>query len=314
MLNYIVRRLLLLIPLLFGLSIVIFAVMRSLPGDPAAARLGPDAEPESIAAVRDELNLDEPLAVQYLTWVGNVTRGDMGDSYLFRSPVTEQIQKRLPVTVELVLFGMFVTILLGVPSGILSALKRNSGLDYGIRVLNVLLLAVPGFWLATLMLLLPSLWWGYAPPIGYTPIWDNPMENLEQFYMPALALAAASAAVVMRMTRSVVLEVLSMDYIRTARAKGLSQRGVVLRHVLKNASIPVLSLVALQATVLIGGQVVVEQIFTMPGVGRLLVESVLLRDYNVVQGVVLYIAAAVLIINLAADISYAYLDPRIKYS
>lgn len=314
MLNYIVRRLLLLIPLLFGLSVVIFAVMRSLPGDPAAARLGPDAKPETIAAVRDELNLDEPLAVQYLTWIGNVTRGDLGDSYLFRSPVTEQIQKRLPVTVELVVFGMIVTVLLGVPSGILSALKRNSGLDYGIRVLNVLLLAIPGFWLATLMLLLPSLWWGYAPPIGYTPIWHNPLENLQQFYMPALALAAASAAVVMRMTRSVVLEVLSMDYIRTARAKGLHQRAVVLRHVLKNAAIPVLSLVALQATVLIGGQVVVEQIFTMPGVGRLLVESVLLRDYNVVQGVVLYIAAAVLIINLVADVSYAYLDPRIKYS
>jgi peptide/nickel transport system permease protein len=215
--------------------------------------------------------------------------------------------------VELVILGMLFTIVLGVPSGVLSAIKRNSWIDYTVRVANVLLLAVPGFWFATLLLLLPSLWWGYAPPIGYTPIWSDPLKNLEQFYMPAAALAAASAAAVMRMTRSVVLEVLSMDYIRTARAKGLHERAVVVRHVLKNASIPVLSLIALQATVLIGGQVIIEQIFTMPGIGRLLVQSVLLRDYNVVQAIVLYIAGAVLLINLAADVAYAYLDPRIRY-
>ncbi|OAI39221.1 hypothetical protein AYO38_01735 [bacterium SCGC AG-212-C10] len=308
------RRLLLLIPLLLGLSIVIFVVMRSLPGDPAAARLGPDARPETIAAVRAELKLDDPIPVQYLTWMKGLVRGDLGDSYLFRAPVTEQIRKRLPVTFELVVLGMLVTIVVGIPSGILSALKRNSTTDYIVRVINVLLLAVPGFWLATLMLLLPSLWWGYAPPIGYTPLWEDPLKNLEQFYMPAFALGAASAAAVMRMTRSVVLEILSMDYVRTARAKGLRQRVIIIRHVLKNAAIPVMSLIALQAAVLIGGQVVIEQIFTMPGVGRLLVESVLLRDYNVVQGVVLYIAGAVLVVNLLADISYAYLDPRIKYS
>lgn len=314
MTNYIIRRLVLLVPLLLGLSVVIFLVMHSLPGDPAAARLGPDATPEAIAAVRHQLKLDEPIPVQYGAWLRDAVEGNMGESFALHSSVTSVIQQRLPVTLELLIWGVLVTIVIGVPSGIASAVWRNSAADYGIRLFNILLLAIPGFWLATLMLLLPSIWWGYAPPIGYTPIWTDPLKNLEQFYMPAIALAAASAAAVMRMTRSTVLEVLSTDYVRTARAKGLRERVILLRHVLKNASIPVVSLVALQAAVLIGGQVIIEQIFTMSGIGSLLIGSVLIRDYNVVQAIVLYIAAAVLVINLVTDVSYAWLDPRIRYT
>src|SRR5439155_25493840 len=230
-------------------------------------------------------------------WLTNVVRGDFGKSYTLHSPVGREVWKRLPVTLELLLFGMLLTVAVGVPSGILSALKRNTGIDYTARFVNVLFLAIPGFWLATLMLLLPSLWWHYAPPVGYVPLWQNPGTNLHQFYMPAIALAAAAAAAIMRMMRSVVLEVLRSDYVRTARAKGLRGRTVLWRHVVRSSFIPVLSLLALQATALIGGSVIIEQIFTLPGVGRLLVESVVARDYAVVQMLVLLIAAAVLLIN-----------------
>jgi peptide/nickel transport system permease protein len=311
--TYVLRRLILLVPVLIGMSMLIFAVMRSLPGDPAAGLLGPDARPETIAALRDELKLDDPWPVQYWAWLQNVLRGDFGTSFSLHTPVSQEVKDRLPVTVELIILGMIITVIAGIPSGIVSALKQNTPVDYAARTINVLFLAIPGFWLATLMLLLPSLWWGYAPPVGYVPLWEDPLTNLEQFYMPAIALGAASSAAVMRMMRSVVLEVMRTDYVRTARAKGLHERNVVWRHVLKNSFIPVLSLLGLQAAVLIGGQVIVEQIFTLPGVGRLLVQSITLRDYAVVQAIVLYIAAAVLLINLVTDVLYAFLDPRISY-
>jgi peptide/nickel transport system permease protein len=208
---------------------------------------------------------------------------------------------------------MTITVTVGVSCGLVSALKRNSIVDYSVRFANVLFLSIPGFWLATLMLLLPSLWLGYAPPVGYVPFWANPLKNLEEFYMPAFALGMPSAAVVMRMTRSAVLEVLYSDYVRTARAKGLHETGVIGRHVLKNSMLPVLSVVGLQAAVLIGGQVIIEQIFTLPGIGRLFIQSVQFRDYNVVQSIALMIAVSVMLINLLIDLLYPLLDPQITY-
>jgi peptide/nickel transport system permease protein len=312
--RYIIRRLLLLLPMLIGLSVLVFAIMHSLPGDPAAALLGPNARPQDVVALRKEMKFDQPWPVQYWTWLQHIVRGDFGTSLLHHGPVSHEVWKRVPVTLELLILGMLLTVLIGVPSGIVSAVKQDSALDYVARTINVLMLAIPGFWLATLLLLLPSLWWHYAPPVGYVAIWKNPSTNLQQFYMPAIALAAAAAAAIMRMTRSAVLEVMRSDYVRTARAKGLQQRVVLVRHVLKSSFIPVLSLLGLQAAVLIGGQVIIEQIFTLPGVGQLLVEGVVLRDYAVVQMIVLLIATAVLLINLATDLGYAFLDPRISYT
>ena len=315
MTSYILRRLILLIPVLFGVSILVFFTIRQIPGDPALAILGPRATPTEVEALRQEMHLDDPIVVQYLRWAGNALQGDMGKSGFHRERVSSLIQDRVPVTIELVLMAMFLSVVIGIPSGIISAVKQNSALDITARVVNVAALSIPSFWLATLMLLLPSLWWGYSPPIGaYTAIWDDPGLNLEMFYMPAICLAAASSAATMRMMRSSVLEVMHSDYVRTARAKGLHERAVVWGHVIKNALIPVVSIIGLQVGILLGGQVVVEQIFTLPGIGRLLVDSILSSDYLVVQAIVLYIAIAVVAVNLLVDVLYAVLDPRIKFA
>jgi peptide/nickel transport system permease protein len=311
---YIARRLLMLIPVMFGISVLVFLTVRQLPGDPALAILGPNnTSPQDVENLRKYMGLDDPLLVQYVDWMGKVLTGDMGYSYHFHGSVTGEIRSRLPVTLELVLLSMALSMAIGVPSGVLSALKQNSATDLVARVVNVVALSVPTFWLATLLLMLPAIWWGYAPQIGYVPIWESPRTNLEQFYMPAIALAAATAAAVMRMTRSSVLEVMRADYVRTARAKGLRERRVVLGHVMKNAMVPVLSIIGLQLAILLGGQVVVEEIFQLPGVGRLLITALANSDYLVVQAIVLYLAVAVVLVNLLVDVLYALLDPRIKY-
>jgi peptide/nickel transport system permease protein len=314
MFRYIARRLILLIPVLLGISILVFVILRLLPGDPAYAILGPNAKPTDVKAIHTFLGLDKPIVVQYFEWLGRALQGDLGRSFFYHVSVTEKIRTHLPVTIELVLMATLLSVAVGIPAGIISAIKQNSWLDLAARTITVGALSIPSFWLGTLMLLLPSLWWHYAPPVGYVPLWKSPSTNLQQFYMPAIALAAASAAAVMRMTRSSVLEVMGADYVRTARAKGLRERRVVWRHVLKNAMIPVLSLVGLQIGILLGGQVVVEQIFTLPGIGRLLIDSIFQRDYFLVQAIVLYIAIAVVLINLLVDLLYAALEPRIKYS
>jgi peptide/nickel transport system permease protein len=311
---YIVRRLLMLIPVLIGISMLVFVTIRQLPGDPAIAILGPTAQPAEIQDLRRDMRLDDPLPVQYATWLGNALRGDFGNSPKLHGPVTEEIWNRLPVTIELVVMAMFLSLVIGIPSGVLSAVKQNSPLDLAARFFNILALSIPSFWLATLLLLLPAIWWGYAPPIGYVPLWEGPRTNLEQFYMPSIALAAASAATIMRMTRSSVLEVMRADFVRTARAKGLRERNLVWTHVLKNSMVPVVSVIGLQLAILLGGQVVVEEIFQLPGVGRLLIGALANSDYLVVQAIVLYIAVAVVLVNLAVDLLYFLLDPRIKYA
>lgn len=311
---YIVRRLLMLIPVLVGISMLVFVTIRQLPGDPAIAILGPTAQPAEIEQLRHDMRLDDPLPIQYASWAANAVRGDFGTSPKLHGSVAGEIWDRLPVTVELVVMATFLSILIGIPSGVISAVKQNSRVDLLARVINILALSIPSFWLATLFLLLPAMWWGYAPPIGYVPIWESPSTNLEQFYLPSIALAAASAATIMRMTRSSVLEIMRTDYVRTARAKGLHERDVVWGHVMKNSMVPVLSIIGLQLAILLGGQVVVEEIFQLPGVGRLLIGALANSDYLVVQAIVLYLALSVVLVNLAVDLLYPMLEPRIKYT
>jgi peptide/nickel transport system permease protein len=311
--TYIVRRLLLMIPMLFGVSIIIYVAIRSVPGSPIAASLGTRADPEAVAYLEEAYGLDKSYLEGYISWLGKIFEGDFGESFRRNEPVAEAFIDHLPVTIELVVLAMLLTIVIGVPSGIISAVRRNTPLDYGTRFMNVIWLSIPDFWLATLLLLLPAIWWGYAPPTGFVNFWDDPWKNLQQVYLAVIALGMGPAAITMRMTRSAMLEVFGSDYVRTARAKGLRERVVVGRHVLRNSLIPVITLLGLIFSFLLGGQVVIESIFTLPGLGRLLVESVFYRDYAVVQLVVLFMAAMILVLYLLLDIAYALLDRRIRY-
>jgi peptide/nickel transport system permease protein len=264
-----------------------------------------DASPPFVHARRDS---------QFGGWVLDVARGDLGESTTFRRPVGAEIAERLPVTIELLLLSALLTVLAGVPAGVLSGIWHRSPADLAIRWAGVLAMSVPTLWLGILLLLFPVIWWGWAPPVAYVHPWEDPIDNLQLMLLPAITLAAASSAIVMRLTRSAMLDVLRHDFVRTARAKGLRERQVVLRHALKNAMIPVVTFVGIQLVTLISGTVVVEQVFSLNGVGRLLFTAVFSRDYAVVQGLVLVIAVSVLIMNLAVDVLYGWLDPRIRYT
>jgi peptide/nickel transport system permease protein len=328
--TYVLKRVILLVPLLFGVSLFTFLLLRVIPGDTAVARAGLGATEERVAELRIELGLDKPYfpisitgdppflrynrESQYWTWLSGVLRGDLGQSTTFDAPVSEQIRERIPVTLELLLMSMLITILVGVPAGVLSALRQNTPLDAFTRYVCIFGVSIPGFWLGILMLLLPAIWWGWAPPVTYTHFWENPWQNIQFFLLPSIALAAASAATVMRLTRSAMLDVLRNDFIRTANAKGLRERQVVARHALKNAMIPVVTFVGIQLITLISGAVIIEQVFNIDGVGTLLFTAVFSRDYTLVQGLVLVIAVVVLFTNLAVDLMYGWLDPRIRYT
>ena len=312
--RYIIRRLLLTIPVILLITLLVAALMRLVPGDPATLALGQSATEEDRAAFRRAYHLDDPILVQYARWWGDVLRGDLGRSVVQRTDVTSELRARLPSTLEILLLAVFFTVLIGVPLGILSAIARNSPLDYGMRLLSIGGLSIPSFWLGTLALLMPAIWWDYLPPIGKVSFFDNPKQNLEQYLVPSLVLAIGGSAGLMRLTRSAVLEVLRNDYVRTAYAKGLRQRIVVIRHVLKNALIPVVTVIGLQVAALIGGGVIIETIFNLPGVGLLFIASITARDYPVIQGLVLFFAVFFLLINLVTDLSYALLDPRIRYT
>jgi peptide/nickel transport system permease protein len=244
----------------------------------------------------------------------DVVRGDLGESTTFRRPVSAEIVERLPITIELLLLSGLLMVLAGVPAGVLSGVWQNSPIDLVIRWASVCAMSVPTLWLGILLLLFPVMWWGWAPPVAYVHIWDDPVENLQLMLLPAFTLAAASSAIVMRLTRSAMLDVLRHDFVRTARAKGLRERQVVVRHAVKNAMIPVVTFVGIQLVTLISGAVVVEQVFSLNGVGRLLFTGVFSRDYAIVQGLVLVIAVSVLLMNLAVDVIYGWLDPRIRYT
>ncbi|MEX2446226.1 MAG: ABC transporter permease, partial [Dehalococcoidia bacterium] len=313
--RYVVRRCQLALLVIWVLSILVFVALRLTPGDPAVVRAGLGASPEQVARERAALGLDDPLPVQYLRWAGAVTRFDLGRSSASGEGVAAGLASRVPVTVELVGLAALWMMLLGVPLGVVGALRRNRAVDHAIRIVAVVALAVPSFWLATLTLMLPQQAVGYAPPLdGARSLFEEPWANLRQFVPASLVLALASLATVSRVTRASLVEVMASDFVRTARAKGLGERALVMRHALPGALIPVLTLVGLQVGGLLGGAIIVESIFNLDGVGDYFFRAVLEKDFEVAQGVALYLAVSVVVLNLAVDLAYAWLDPRIRYA
>lgn len=313
--KYILRRLALLIPTLIGMSIIIFAMVRLMPGDIVDSLVGldPTVTPEAKAELRRAYGLDDPVPVQYAKWVGGIFQGDLGKSYRTRQPITQEIINALPVTIELAIYALFMSVIVAIPLGVLSAIRRNSWIDFSARLTGLLGLAFPNFWLATMFLLITSLGFQWVPPVFYiSPIQDLP-GNLLQFFLPALSLSVALMAIEMRMARTSMLEVLRQDYIRTARAKGLADRVIYFKHALKNSFIPVITVIGIQMGALLGGSVIIEQIFGLPGVGWYLLQGIQARDYPVVQVTALFLATVFVVMNLFVDITYAFLDPRIKY-
>lgn len=313
--RYIIRRLLLTIPALVGVTLIVAAMVRLLPGDAVTLMLQDyNSYAKDADALRARLGLDRPFYLQYATWLGGMLRGDFGASLRDQSPIAQELLTRLPVTFELGLFGLLISLLIAIPLGVFSAVKQDTLLDYLTRSLAIAMLAIPGFWLATLAITLPALWFRWTPPLRYTRLQDNPATNLTQMFLPAVILGIGLSGSIMRLTRAQMLEVLRHEYVRTARAKGLNERGVIFRHALRNAVVPIVTLLGLQMTVLIGGAVVLESIFVLPGMGRYLLESLNFRDYPAVQAVVLLFAVVIIGVNLVIDLLYAFLDPRIRYT
>ncbi len=314
---YIIRRLLALLPTLVVASLIVFMTVRSIPGDVIDLMLSQnDISSSQFGRERlvAALGLDRPIAEQYFRWVSAMMLdGDLGRSLWQGTPVTEMLVARLPVTFELGALALVVAVTLALPIGVYSAIRQDSVVDYVARSFSILLLAVPSFWMGTMVVVFPSIWWGWSPEVSYVRFADDPLQNLKQMIIPAIVLGTALSAVTMRMTRTMMLEVLRQDYIRTAWAKGLGERLVVMRHALRNALIPVITLIGLQAPVLIGGAVITEQIFVIPGMGQLLLEAVNQRDYPVITGVFLTVGIAVMLINLMVDLSYGLLDPRVRH-
>ncbi len=317
--QYVVRRLLAIIPLMIGVSIVIFFVMRVLPGDVAAviASRGDLETPptqEQIEAVRIRLDLDRNIFLQYGDWVWDAVRFDLGESYFKERSVRDDIIRKLPVTIELGLLSILIAWIIALPVGIISAVKQDSVWDYAGRIFSISGLAVPTFWAGILTILILSRYFSWLPPLGYREFFEDPRGNLLQLIFPALALGWTLSATAARMTRSSMLEVLREDYIRTARSKGLKEAVVILRHALRNALIPVITLAGFMISLVIGGTVIIESIFSLPGMGLYLVQAIEIRDFPVIQGVVLLIAFAFAIVNLVVDLLYGFIDPRIRQS
>ncbi len=312
---FVVRRLLALFPTLLFTSIIVFTSIRLIPGGIIDLMLAQNdiSTGKDRALIESALGLDEPIYTQYFSWMGAVLQGDLGRSLWQNVPVTEQLAATLPITFELGFLALVVALTVAIPIGIYSAMRQDTAGDYIARSFSLLMLAIPSFWLGTLVMVFPSVWWRWAPPLQYTPFLEDPIKNLSHMIVPAILLGLSLSAVTMRMTRTMMLEVLRQDYIRTARAKGLSENLVVLRHALRNGLIPVVTLVGLQAPMLVGGAVVLEQIFVVPGMGLLLLEAVFQRDYPVVTGVFLVVGVAILSINFLVDLTYGFLDPKVRY-
>jgi peptide/nickel transport system permease protein len=309
---FLLRRFALILPTLFFVSVLIFGLQQLLPGDPAQALAGEDQDPAVIAFLRQKYHLDRPLPVRYWYWVEGIAHGDFGESIRIKRPVRNLILEKLPVTAELAGMAMLVALAIGIPAGIIAAVKQDTAIDYGATMAALWGLSIPNFWLGILMILLFSVTLGWLPASGFVTPAESLKQNLLTLIMPAFVLGNAIAAVMMRHTRSAMLQVLSADYVRTARAKGLSQASVILRHALRNALIPVVTLGALEFGGLLSGAVLTEQVFTIPGFGKLIVDAVFNRDYAVVQGVVLCTAFAYIMLNLFADIAYALINPRLR--
>ena len=315
--QYAIKRIGLFIPTIVLVTIIVFVVMRLIPGDICLAILS-DGEAsftqQELIDCRVELDLDRSLVIQYFDWVGSAVRGDFGDSLWFKAPVMEELAERIPVTVELTVLAMLIAVVFAVPLGILSALKPESLLDYAARVFTLTGIAMPTFLIAILMVLFLARTFSWLPPLGYQQIWDDPWANLQQMIFPAVALAIYEMAFVARVTRSAMMEIIREDYMRTARAKGLSETVVVFRHGLKNALLPVLTTSGWIFARLFGGTVIIETIFLVPGMGRILIEAIFQRDYTMIQAEIVIIAMFIVTINLAVDLLYGVLDPRIRYA
>jgi peptide/nickel transport system permease protein len=295
-------------------SVFVFMLQKLLPGDPVLVMAGEERDPEVLAYLREQYRLNDPLIVQYFHWVGNVLQGDLGMSLRTRQPVATLIADKLPVTIQLAVMAMIIAFLIGIPAGILSAVRKGTLTDYIANVIALSGLSIPNFWLGIMLILLVSVNLGWLPASGYEPIWRDPVRSLETMIMPAFVLGTALAATLMRHTRSAMLGVLQSDYVRTARAKGLRGRVVVLKHAFRNAVLPIVTLSALLFGELLAGAVLTEQIFTIPGFGKLIVDAVFNRDYAVVQGVVLCTAVGFILMNLIADVLYVLLNPRMRQS
>ena len=315
MLKFILRRVLLMIPVLLGVSLITFIIVRFIPGDPVMVLLGADrrSSPEQIENIRRAYGLDQTYVVQYLKWLRHVVTGDLGQSLRTGRPLTQELGLRLPVTAQLTVFAAVLGTIPAIIAGTMAAIKRNSKLDYFTTVFSLVGISLPNFFLATLLVLLFSFQLKWLPNVGYRRFFDDPAMNLKLMILPSLSLALPFMAVLMRFTRSAVLETLNQDYVRTARAKGLRQTKVVMRHVLPNAGIPVITVAGIQVASLLGGAVIVEQIFALPGVGRYIYEAIQNRDYPVVQGVTLVLATIFVVVSLIVDILYAILDPRLRH-
>ena len=316
--RYLVRRLLAVVPTLLFASIIVFLVIRILPGDVVDLIIKSSPFIENTEEMRKEieqdLGLDQPIHIQYVRWLsGIIFRGDLGTSLIRDTSVRAEIFQRVPVTISMGLLAVFFALVIAIPIGVYSAVRQDTVGDHVGRSFAILGLAIPSFWLGTMVVILPAIWWGWSPPTRLVPFTEAPLKYLSVFVTPAAILGASLAAVTMRMTRTMMLEVMRQDYIRTARAKGVGEKLLVMRHALRNGLIPVITLIGLQAPLLIGGAVILEQIFVVPGMGLLLLEAVFQRDYPVISGVFLVVGVGVLVINLLVDLSYGWLDPKVRH-
>ena len=312
MLRYLIHRLAAILPTIFFVTVIIFGLQQLLPGDAATMLAGEDQDPQVIAYLREKMHLDEPLPVRYGYWIAGVARGDLGESLRIQEPVLGLILQKLPVTLELAAMAMMIALLIGIPAGIVSAVGKDTAWDYAANIIALWGLSTPNFWLGILMILLFSVQLGWLPASGYVSPFEDLKANLSAMIMPAFVLGNAIAAVLMRHTRSAMLQVLNADYVRTARAKGVDERTVVLKHALRNALTPIITLGALEFGTLLSGAVLTEQVFSIPGFGKLIVDAVFNRDYAVVQGVVLFTSTVYIVLNLLADLAYFFVNPRLR--
>ncbi|GAA4524744.1 ABC transporter permease [Chelativorans composti] len=313
MLKIIARRVLVAIPTLFLVSLIVFGLQKLLPGDPLLTMAGEERNPEIIEFLREKYHLNDPFYLQYLYWLRDVLTGDFGNSLRTGVPVSTLIAQKLPVTIQLAVMAMILALLIGIPTGIMSAVKKGKAADYVANAVALSGVSIPNFWLGIIMIMIVSVQWRLLPASGYVPLTEDPVQSIRTMLMPSFVLATALAAYLMRHTRSAMLGVLSSDYIRTARAKGLLPRVVVLKHALRNALMPIITLTTLLFGELLAGAVLTEQVFTIPGFGKLMVDAVFTRDYAVVQGVVLCTAAGFILMNLLADILYILINPRLRH-
>jgi len=299
--------------MLIALSIASFALVHVIPGDPALVIMGGEGTPQAVEELRRQLGLDRPLHVRYLEWLGQIARGNLGESLYNKTRVSEELVWRMPTTLALVALALVFSVAIGVPAGLMSAAFRNSWIDHAARLLTLVSLSLPSFWLGLMLIILFSLWLDLLPIVGYEPITRGFWKAVPFLILPSLSLGTYLAALLTRLTRSSMLEVLNQDYVRTARAKGLRDRAVLMRHALRNALIPIVTVIGINVGILLGGSAVIETVFVLPGVGQLVVRSLYNRDLPVIQGLILYVAVVYVLVNLLVDVLYTYLDPRIRY-